>query len=363
MNHGEDILLQQSFLDGELVPPRVQAPRRKNARSYERQLLRKSTDSYVMALETINRISIRYRVEAFLILLCNAWELLLKARMVSERGVPYIWHRDSASGERISKSLDQCLEQIYGPADPVRRNLEFLVPLRHKAVHLFLPVLPNDVMSLAQASVVNYHNELREWFGTSLSDTLPVGMMAIVFDVSPDQFDPTRLHMRRRLGKRELDYLKLLQHRIHSEPDEVRYSPRFAMTVEHRVAFEKRAATADGVALYTDRAGALTVDRPRDPSVTHPLRFMTVVRLVGERVPKSTKFNQYHLTCIERKHKVAFRHEWFQQNSIEGAPKQYSPEFVDWIVDRVEHSPGFLNAATIPRSPARRPRKPTAVQS
>ena len=40
------------------------------------RLVDKSFDAYVLALETINRITVRYRMEAFCYLICNAWKLL-----------------------------------------------------------------------------------------------------------------------------------------------------------------------------------------------------------------------------------------------------------------------------------------------
>jgi hypothetical protein len=43
------------------------------------RLLGKSLEAYLLALETINRLTITYRVETFCALACNAWELLLKA--------------------------------------------------------------------------------------------------------------------------------------------------------------------------------------------------------------------------------------------------------------------------------------------
>lgn len=43
------------------------------------RLLNSSIDAYILSLDTINRLSVRYRVENFAYLICNAWELLLKA--------------------------------------------------------------------------------------------------------------------------------------------------------------------------------------------------------------------------------------------------------------------------------------------
>ena len=55
---------------------------RKGRSGLKGQLVEKSVDAYVLALETINRLSIKYRVESFTHLICNAWELLLKARVL-----------------------------------------------------------------------------------------------------------------------------------------------------------------------------------------------------------------------------------------------------------------------------------------
>ena len=48
------------------------------------RLVDKSVEAYILALETINRISIQYRIETFCYLMCNAWELLLKAKIIED---------------------------------------------------------------------------------------------------------------------------------------------------------------------------------------------------------------------------------------------------------------------------------------
>lgn len=54
----------------------------------QRRLSDASIEAYILALETINRLSITYRIEAFTYLICNAWELLLKAKIVQDTGNP-----------------------------------------------------------------------------------------------------------------------------------------------------------------------------------------------------------------------------------------------------------------------------------
>ena len=55
-------------------------------RDLEELLRESSLDAFVLALETINHISVRYRFQSFLFLLCNAWELALKARLIRDAG-------------------------------------------------------------------------------------------------------------------------------------------------------------------------------------------------------------------------------------------------------------------------------------
>ena len=63
---------------------------RKGRAGLKGQLVEKSVDAYVLALETINRLSIKYRVESFTHLICNAWELLLKARVLDVLNLPLL---------------------------------------------------------------------------------------------------------------------------------------------------------------------------------------------------------------------------------------------------------------------------------
>jgi hypothetical protein len=50
------------------------------------KLLAKSLEAYTLGLETINRVTMTYRIENFCTLVCNAWELLLKAKILDATG-------------------------------------------------------------------------------------------------------------------------------------------------------------------------------------------------------------------------------------------------------------------------------------
>ncbi len=159
------------------------------------RLLENSIDAYVLALETINRLSIKYRVETFAYLICNAWELMLKAKIIQDTGdKKSIYYKKKRGEPRRSLALGDCLKRVFqNQNDPTRRNVEFVADLRDEATHLVISQVPKDVLALFQACVLNYHRRLGEWWGISLSNRVPVGMMTIIYDLSPDQLVPRHL--------------------------------------------------------------------------------------------------------------------------------------------------------------------------
>jgi len=54
--------------------------------SKSRLLVNKSVQAALSAIELYNKPNFSYREESFCILMVNAWELLLKARLIDEQG-------------------------------------------------------------------------------------------------------------------------------------------------------------------------------------------------------------------------------------------------------------------------------------
>ena len=200
------------------------------------RLLDKSIEAYILALETINRLSIQYRVETFCYLICNAWELLLKARILdTDRKPNSIFYKKERGKRQRSLSLRDCLNRsIPDRKDPVRRNIERIEDLRDEATHLVISQVPREVLGLFQACVINYHRRLGEWFDVSLSDRVPVGMMTIVYDVGPDGFDLNNKRLRRKLGRAAVEFLGGYCSEINRELDQLQRSNQFAIGIEYK---------------------------------------------------------------------------------------------------------------------------------
>jgi hypothetical protein len=205
------------------------------------RLLEKSIDAYVLSLETINRLSVKYRIETFAYLICNAWELLLKAKIIHHNNKQAIFYPQKRGEELRSITLRDCIKRVFlNENDPARCNLERVVELRDQSVHLVIDQVPKSVLSLFQSCVLNYHKRLVDWFDISLSGRVTVGMMAIVYDFSPEQFDFTNPILRRQLGREVVEYLGRFENGIKKEFERFNKSSEFSIDITYKLALVQK---------------------------------------------------------------------------------------------------------------------------
>jgi hypothetical protein len=312
------------------------------------RLLEKSVEAYLLALETINRLTITYRVETFCTLVCNAWELLLKAKVIEDTGRRQAIYRPKQRGKRRrSIKLSDAVKAVFpDERDHKRRNLERVEDLRNEAVHLFLSEVPKDVLELLQANVLNYHACLNEWFDISLSERVPVGMMTIVFDTSPERLDLSSAVMRRRLGKEATEYLLSLTEEIRAEHEELDRSPEYAAQIEYKLAIEKKADKAAAVAVSSGAGRAARIGKAaRDPGDDYEYRQKELVEKLNDMLTPERRITTADVQAVSAAHKVKARNEWFFKSKIEGSPGTYSQGFADWFAGRYRSDPDFLSKA------------------
>jgi hypothetical protein len=329
-------------------------------RGIKKQLVENSIDSFVLSLETINRLSVKYRLESFCMLLCNAWELLMKARIVDTNGRTAIYSPKERGktlycrkcGEityspkergkfRKTLSGQKCAEFIFKENDPVRKNLEAVIELRDESVHLVISNVPSDVLELLQSCVLNFHVSLVNWFGISLSDRLPLGMMTFVYDFAPLQRNMNIL--RRELGAREVKFLSAFQAEIQATSQSLGFSPDFVTQIEHRVIMVNHPGQAD-VELVQGNDGLPVglISVARDPSKTHPLRTNKIVTNVKSRTTLERPFNTHCFQSVCHAWNVRKHAEWFYCGKIENSAPQYSQTLEDKIVSEIENNSDFV---------------------
>ena len=303
----------------------------------KKRLVDKSFEAYILALETINRIAIQYRLETFCYLICNAWELLLKAKILDDKD-----KIDKSGREGQTLSLRECLKRVMqNEKDPIRRNIERIVELRDESVHLVISQIPREVISLFQAGVINYHRHLKEWFDMSLSDRAPVGMMSIVYDIGPNQWDMTDKRLRKQLGQDAATFLAKYCAELKRDFDQLQHSNQFSIGIEYKLVLTKNPDDADIILSSGsgDSEPTQVVMVPKDPSVSHPLRQKEVIELLqAEQLP----INQYDIQCVNKVYKIKSKSAYFYQGKVPGSPSQYSQTFVDWLIERYRRDEQFF---------------------
>lgn len=310
------------------------------------RLLEKSVEAYLLALETINRLTITYRTETFCTLMCNAWELLLKAKVIEDKGKRSAIYYDMKPGEKKrSLSLPDALKHVYpDERDSVRRNVERIEDLRDEAIHLFISDVPKNVLGLMQACVLNYYDALADWFGVALAERVPLGMMTIVFDISPERLDLSNAAMRRRLGKDATEYLLSLSKEIDEEHADLGRDRAFAVEIRYGLNIEKDSDRAVAVAFSSDAGTPVsTVRVARDPSAVYPYREKELVKELKAGIGDWVTSDMVRAVVVA--HNVKRRQEWFFQGKAIGSPGLYSDAFVQWFMGQVERTPDFVAKA------------------
>jgi hypothetical protein len=168
----------------------------------------KAVSALTAAVEIYNKPNWEYREETFALLAVNAWELLLKARVLqrndndlrslyeygtraTKSGRPsakkYVQRNPSGTARTIS--LQRCISKLQNDAQSnlppeVRANLLALCEIRDSAAHFITasPVLRGQILAVAVAAVKNFVLLAKSWFlrdfAEQLSLVLPLGFLS-----------------------------------------------------------------------------------------------------------------------------------------------------------------------------------------
>ena len=300
---------------------------------FHEKLIGRSLDAFTLALEVYNRPSMKNRVEAFAIMMVNAWELLLKAEILKIDGYERIFY-DGDKSISITDAIKRRLQQ----KDPVRINLETLIVLRDQAVHLLIPELQPQLSRLFQATVLNYQTRYRNEMGNAPLSGQSVGMLSLVIDGPPPEITLIQKLYGKHTATSVAKFIKHFED-ISKEFD----STEFSIPIDYRLALVKREHESD-LSLSIGEVGkdAIIITKTKDPDVSHPYHMNTAIVEINLRqtsvVIKSGAFQ-----AVLSKHGLNSQHKSDMRYVIDGRPR-YSEKFVSWFVKNLQH-PNWLETA------------------
>ncbi|HOT82221.1 MAG TPA: DUF3644 domain-containing protein, partial [Candidatus Defluviicoccus seviourii] len=139
------------------------------------ELLIKAREAMLVAVQSYNNPKTHFRSEVFIVTAIIAWTYLFHAFFKRE-GIDYRYTRKKPGGavevKKTAQGADKywelchCLKQPKSPLDDgTKRNLEFLIDIRHEIEHRMTSRIDDTLSAKLQACCLNFNRVLKTEFG------------------------------------------------------------------------------------------------------------------------------------------------------------------------------------------------------
>nr|WP_181716099.1 DUF3644 domain-containing protein [Flavobacterium sp.]QJS06636.1 hypothetical protein [Flavobacterium sp.] len=144
--------------------------------SFKEELLVKSREAMLSAVQIFNNPNIHFKSENFIILANISWMYLLHAHYRHKK-IEYRYFRQTGQRKKFDKTkkgafkfweLERCLDDNNCPIDNITKaNLKFLIGLRHEIEHQMTTKIDEYLSARFQACCLNYNAFIKQLFGDS----------------------------------------------------------------------------------------------------------------------------------------------------------------------------------------------------
>lgn len=250
-----------------------------------------------MAIEIYNKPTISYRLEGFAFFICNAWELLLKSRMLLNN--EEIYYSDKPNR---TISLSNCITHIFtNDKDPIRKKLEILIRLRNTSTHFVIKEMDSIYLPFMQANVLNYSQKLFDYFGRNITEKIIADNANEKLAIKVD-----------------------LNVKIVKDKEEAKTTFRIAKDGEEPVRIIKEL---------------------KDTNLTHCYKQKRVREMVSDNLKRKgieLKLTQYDMKLICDKFDLKRNEKYFYKHELTGS-WGCSQQLVDFITDLILKNPDIVN--------------------
>lgn len=257
------------------------------------KFVEKAEAALVSAVEVYNKPAFRYREETFALLAINAWELLLKARLLKDGAndpkvirvyeprrtktgkiSKKLYLKRNRAGSPLTLSLTACMPPLDKNAatrlsPDIKLNLDALIAIRDSAAHYInaSPVLAKQVLEVASATVKNFVLLAKTWFDLDFSNSLSL-ILPLSFVGENREIEAVVVTR----GERRL--LNYLQGLAAGEPEAG--SP-YAVAIRVQIKFERsKLATASKVQVTNDPDAVKVILTEQDVRERYPWDYKTL---------------------------------------------------------------------------------------
>ncbi len=147
--------------------------KKKRFGSIKSELLRKSKEAMLAAVQIFNNPNMQFKSESFIVLSIIAWTYLLHAHY-HEKKIEYKYFKMNGKRKKFDTTkngahkyweLKKCLDCAQSPIDQVTAsNLNFLIGLRHEIEHRMTTSIDDFLSARFQSCCLNYNTYLKKLF-------------------------------------------------------------------------------------------------------------------------------------------------------------------------------------------------------
>ncbi len=296
------------------------------------QLINKSKEAFILAVEIYNKPTIKYRVEGFAFFICNAWELMLKAHLIKDNLDRTI-------------NLENCIRLIFtNDKDPLRLNLEKIIELRNTSTHFITEEYEMVYVPLFQSCIFNFNEKMLKFHDIDVTELISLNFLNLV--VKEKSFDENEI--KAKYSDKIAHKLLGLNDKISKIVDET--NANFAVKIEHHyyITKDKDKAT-DTVVIDKNSTNSVQIIKEiKNPNETHKYtakkvcaeitkqlkRLNIILKHKGEAVEK---FNTYHFKLFCDYYDMKTNEKWCFVYKANSYPSySYSMQAIEFIVDEIK---------------------------
>lgn len=136
-----------------------------------RLCLEKAKDSALLAVEMYNKPAIKFKSGGYVVLMVISWTTLFHAIFFRDKLKPFYKKNRrfiKKDNDYCYWELKTCLKEYFqdDSSNPIKKNLEFFIPLRNMIEHKSLPQIDSNIFAECQSLLLNFDKILSKEFGS-----------------------------------------------------------------------------------------------------------------------------------------------------------------------------------------------------
>ncbi len=325
--------------------------------SLQNTMIEKSQESFLLAIELYNKPTINLRIEGFCFFICNAWDLLLKAKRLSNN--ESIYYEKTGSNQNKTYALTELIKKIMtNENDPVRINLGIIINIRNMAAHLIIPEYAHELNDIFLACTKNYTLKLFQYFGISISEKLKSDFLTMHIPSNN-----SKVELIDRYDKEIIENYNEVKSNIRSilinnAKDDGSIPDSIAIGYEINFKKVNKKEEADLLIAKHHSADHYIIKEKEyvHPATTHPYSYNKVIEKINEELSQknitftpllSNKkcFNKYLLNLFIKYYNIKENKEFSYAHKIgNNTDYTYSIKLIDFLINAIIINPDiFLN--------------------